>query len=78
MAQRKTSRPSLVSSCLDFLERLAQFSDKLSKTLRGAARTGRDAQAAYRNLHDVCTLAAQLWRSVLAFFSGDEGTARTC
>ncbi|MDG9728654.1 MULTISPECIES: hypothetical protein [unclassified Streptomyces] len=78
MAQRETPRPSLVSSCLDFLEVLTQFSDKLSKTLRGATKTGRDAQAAYRNLRDVCTLAVRLWRSVLTFFSGDAGTAQTC
>lgn len=77
MAQRKDPRPSLVSSCIALLDRLATFFDKVSKTLRGAAKAGRDAQAAHTDLREARTLAVHLVSSVIAFFSRGRA-ARTC
>ena len=77
MAQRKDPRPSLVSSCLALLDRMAMFCDKVSKTLRGAAKMGRDAQAACRDLREAQSLAVHLLGSVIAFFSRG-GSAQTC
>ncbi|MEV2259179.1 hypothetical protein AB0J13_11025 [Streptomyces anulatus] len=78
MAQRKNPNPTLVSSCLDFLESLGQAGDKLSKVLRGTAKTGRDAQAAYGSLRDAYTRAKELWGFILTVFTNDEGTAQPC
>ncbi|MEV6165725.1 hypothetical protein AB0L71_28195 [Streptomyces sp. NPDC052052] len=71
-------RPSIVSFCLDLLERLALLSDKASKAFRGASKTYKDFAAAGKNLRDVCQLVAQLREAVVAFFRPDGGTAEAC
>ncbi|MFH9691315.1 hypothetical protein ACH4LE_34280 [Streptomyces sp. NPDC017413] len=78
MAHRKNPNPTLVSSCLDFLESLGQAGDKVSKVLRGATKAGRDAQAAYGSLRDVGTRAKELWSFIFAVFTNDEGAAQPC
>lgn len=78
MAQRENPRPSLVSSCLDFLESLTQASDRHSKMLRGVIKAGRDAQAAHTSLRDVSVRAKELWSSILDLFSNNGGTAQPC
>ncbi|MXG30191.1 hypothetical protein [Streptomyces sp. YIM 132580] len=78
MAQRKNPNPTLVSSCLDFLESLGQAGEKLCRVLRGTAKTGRDAQAAYESLRDSYTRAKELWYSTLAFLRDNEGGAQPC
>ncbi|GGY78384.1 hypothetical protein [Streptomyces anulatus] len=78
MAQRENPRPSLVSSCLDLLESLTLASDRLSKMLRGAAKAGRDTQAAHTSLRDVSVRVKELWSSILALFSNNGGTAQPC
>ncbi|MFF7333674.1 hypothetical protein [Streptomyces sp. NPDC008150] len=71
-------RPSVVSSCIKLLEHLAQFSDKVTKTLRGVTKTYKEAEAARSHLRGARKLAAQLRRAVVAFFRRERGTAEAC
>ncbi|MGV9901257.1 hypothetical protein ACWDU8_01920 [Streptomyces sp. NPDC003388] len=71
-------RPSIVSSCIELLERIAQFSEKVTRTLRGVTKTYKEAEAARSHLRDVRKLATQLRRAVVAFFRPEGGTAEAC
>ncbi|MET9664910.1 hypothetical protein ABZY19_06005 [Streptomyces sp. NPDC006475] len=71
-------RPSIVSSSIELLERLAQFGEKVARTLRGVTKTYKEAEAARSHLRDACKLATQLRRAVVAFFRPEGGTAEAC
>lgn len=68
-------RPSIVSSCIELLERLAQFSENATRMLRGVTKTYKEAEAARSHLRDAHKLAAQLRTAVVAFFRPEGGTA---
>lgn len=71
-------RATLVASCIALLERLTQFSEKTTKTLRAATRACKEAEAARGHLRETHSLAVQLWRDIVAFFRDDRGTAEAC
>ncbi|WP_328937452.1 hypothetical protein OG288_12410 [Streptomyces tauricus] len=71
-------RPSIVSSCIELLELLAQFSEKVTRTLRGVTKTYKEAEAARSHLRDARKLATQLRRAVVVFFNPKCGTAGAC
>lgn len=71
-------RPSILSSCIELLERLTQFSEKVTRTLRGVTRTYKDAEAARSHLRDARKLATQLGRAVVALFRPGGGTVEAC
>lgn len=70
-------RPTIVSSCIELLERLAQITEKVTRTLRAVTKTYKEAEAARSHLRDARKLATQLHRAVVAFFR-PEGTAEAC
>ena len=71
-------RPSIVSSCIELLDRLVQLSEKVTRTLRGVTKTYKEAEAVLSHLRDVRKLATQLRRAVVAFFRPEGGTAEAC
>ncbi|MFE0877562.1 hypothetical protein ACFW4X_22335 [Streptomyces smyrnaeus] len=71
-------RSSIVSSCIELLERLAQFSEQVTRTLRGVTKTYKEAEAARSHLRDARKLVTQLRRAVVAFFRPEGVTVEAC